>query len=225
MKQAEVRPLTVTGSGVAAETVRLIPEADHCVRLFSYGAVRQLSVGGTLIKGTRTTRVNRNIKIPRVLVVDEDGTQLGILDTAEALSIAEGKGLDLVEVAPTARPPVCRIMDYGRYKYEQSKKARKSRQASHSMKVKTIKFRPKTDDHDYNFKKKHIISFLQTGNKVKVIMQFRGREITHLDLGLEFLKHLIVEVEEYGTPESMPMREGRFVSFILAPRKGPTTTG
>jgi translation initiation factor IF-3 len=159
------------------------------------------------------------IKIPRVLVVDEQGNQLGILDTAEAQAIAEERGLDLVEVAPTARPPVCRIMDYGRYRYEQSKKARKARQQSQTTKVKTIKFRPKTDDHDYNFKKKHIISFLEDGNKVKVIMQFRGREISHIDLGMEFLKHLVEEVAEYGTPESQPTREGRTVTFIIAPRK------
>jgi translation initiation factor IF-3 len=173
-----------------------------------------------LIKGNKTIRVNRMIKIPRILVVDEDGEQLGILDTAEAQAIADERGLDLVEVAPTARPPVCRIMDYGKYKYEQSKKARKARQQTHTQKVKTIKFRPKTDDHDYNFKKKHIVDFLQSGNKVKVIMQFRGREISHLDLGLEFLNHLIEEVAEYGTPESHPTREGRFITFILAPRKG-----
>jgi translation initiation factor IF-3 len=159
------------------------------------------------------------IKIPRVLVVDEEGEQLGILDTAEAQAIADERGLDLVEVAPTARPPVCRIMDYGKYKYEQSKKARKARQQTHTQKVKTIKFRPKTDDHDYNFKKKHIETFLQDGNKVKVIMQFRGREISHLDLGLEFLNHLIEEVQEYGAPEAQPTREGRFITFILAPRK------
>jgi translation initiation factor IF-3 len=113
-------------------------------------------------------------------------------------------------------------MDYGRYKYEQSKKARKARQATHTVKIKTIKFRPKTDDHDYNFKKKHIVDFLQKGFKVKVIMQFRGREISHLDLGLEFLKHLIDEVSQHGAPESMPTREGRFVTFIIAPKKSPS---
>ena len=112
-----------------------------------------------LIKGSKVTRVNRMIRIPKVLVVDEEGEQLGILDTNEALRLAEERGLDLVEVAPGARPPVCRIMDYGKFKYEQSKKARKARQAAHTVKVKTVQFRPKTDDHDYEFKKKHIISF------------------------------------------------------------------
>jgi translation initiation factor IF-3 len=159
------------------------------------------------------------IRIPRVLVVDEDGTQLGILETSEALAIAEEKGLDLVEVAPTARPPVCRIMDYGKYKYEQSKKARKARQAAHTVKVKTIQFRPKTDDHDYDFKKKHIVSFLEAGNKVKIVMRFRGREISHLDLALEFLRHLVEELAEYGAPESQPQREGRQISFVMAPKK------
>ena len=161
------------------------------------------------------------IRIPKVLVVDEEGTQLGILDTSEALQIAEDKGLDLVEVAPAARPPVCRIMDYGKYKYEQSKKARKARQASHTVKVKTIQFRPKTDAHDYQFKKKHIISFLEAGNKVKVAMGFRGREISHVDLALEFLDKLIEELDEIGAPESRPAREGRMITFVLAPKKAP----
>ncbi len=159
------------------------------------------------------------IRIPRVLVVDEEGTQLGEMETRTAQALADEKGLDLVEVAPMARPPVCRIMDYGRYRYEQSKKARKARQTAHTVKIKTIKFRPKTDDHDYTFKKKHIEQFLEAGNKVKVIMQFRGREISHIDLGLEFLRILIKEVSEFGVPESQPQREGKLISFIIAPRK------
>jgi translation initiation factor IF-3 len=172
-----------------------------------------------LIKGSKLTRVNRMIRVPKVMVVDEDGEQLGELDTIEAVTMAEDKGLDLVEVAPTARPPVCKIMDYGKFKYEQAKKAKKAKQASHTVKVKTIQFRPKTDEHDYQFKKKHIISFLEAGNKVKVVMRFRGREITHLDLAMEFLRHLIREVEEFGTPESQPQREGRLITFVIAPKK------
>ena len=165
------------------------------------------------------TRVNRMIRIPQVMVVDEDGEQLGVLDTSAAIALAEDKGLDLVEVAPTARPPVCKIMDYGKFKYEQAKKAKKAKQASHTVKVKTIKFRPKTDDHDYEFKKKHIISFLEAGNKVKIEMRFRGREISHLDLAMEFLRHLIGEVDEWGTPETNPAREGRSITFVIAPKK------
>lgn len=159
------------------------------------------------------------IRISPVMVVDETGEQLGVLPTADAMRIAEERGLDLVEVAPNARPPVCKIMDYGKFKYEQSKKARKARQASHTVKVKTIQFRPKTDEHDYEFKKKHIIKFLEAGNKVKVVMRFRGREITHMDLALEFLNHLTEELAEYGTRESAPQREGRQISFVLAPVK------
>ncbi len=155
------------------------------------------------------------------MVVDETGEQLGVLQTAEAIRIAEERGLDLVEVAPNARPPVCKIMDYGKFKYEQSKKARKARQASHTVKVKTIQFRPKTDNHDYEFKKNHIIKFLNSGNKVKVVMRFRGREITHMDLALEFLNHLTEELVEYGVRESAPQREGRLITFVLAPIKTP----
>ena len=171
------------------------------------------------IKDSKLTRVNRMIRIPRVMVVDEDGEQLGVLETNEAIAIAEDRGLDLVEVAPTARPPVCKIMDYGKFKYEQAKKAKKAKQASHTVKVKTIQFRPKTDDHDYNFKKRHIISFLEAGHKVKVVMRFRGREISHLDLAMEFLNHLVGEVEEFGVPETRPKREGRLITFIIAPKK------
>ena len=172
-----------------------------------------------LIKNVKVTRVNRMIRIPRVMVVDEDGEQLGILETTDALAIAEERGLDLVEVAPAARPPVCKIMDYGKFKYEQAKKAKKAKQASHTVKVKTIKVRPKTDDHDYDFKKKHIVTFLQAGNKVKIVMRFRGREISHVDLALEFLRALIVEIQEYGAPESEPQREGRLITFVVAPKR------
>ena len=172
-----------------------------------------------LIKANKITRVNRMIRIPKVMVVDEDGEQLGVLDTTEALRLAEDRGPDLVEVAPTARPRVCKIMDYGKYKYELSKKARKARQASHTVKVKTIQFRPKTDDHDYQFKKKHIITFLEAGNKVKIVMRFRGREISHMDLALQFLNNLNKELEEHGAPESNPQREGRQISFVMAPKK------
>ena len=159
------------------------------------------------------------IRIPRVLVVDEEGEQLGVMETRDAQALAAERGLDLVEVAPTARPPVCRIMDYGKFKYEQSKKARRARQASHTIKVKTIKFRPKTYEHDYNFKKDHIVSFLQKGHKVKVIMQYRGRELSHIELGIEFLKELVEEVAEFGKPEGRPSKEGRMVSLVLMPLK------
>lgn len=192
--------------------------ADLCVRFFhadNFNRCRRCKA----IRDNKTLRVNRMIRIPRVLVVDDQGEQLGVMETRAALELAEERGLDLVEVAPTARPPVCRIMDYGKYKYELSKKARKAKQSAHTQKVKTVKFRPKTDQHDYNFKKKHIITFLEQGNKVKVIMQFRGREMSHIDLGLDFLRQLVEELDEVGLPESKPAQEGRTISFVLAPKK------
>lgn len=164
--------------------------------------------------------MNEEIRAPEVLLIDDQGIKLGVVPTKEALKLAEERLLDLVEVAPQATPPVCRIMDYGKYKYELSKKARKARQQAHTQKIKTIKFRPKTDDHDYDFKKRHILTFLQEGNKVRVIMQYRGREISHVDLGIQFLQRLIEEVGEFGAPETTPQLEGRTVTFILAPRKG-----
>lgn len=200
------------------------PVADLCVRHFCVRLPRgrRRKAGSQeveLIKNVKVTRVNRMIRIPRVMVVDEDGEQLGILETTDALAIAEERGLDLVEVAPAARPPVCKIMDYGKFKYEQAKKAKKAKQASHTVKVKTIQFRPKTDDHDYDFKKKHIVTFLQAGNKVKIVMRFRGREISHVDLALVFLRALIVEIQEFGAPESEPQREGRLITFVVAPKR------
>jgi translation initiation factor IF-3 len=171
------------------------------------------------ISDDKQLRVNRMIRIPRVLVVDENGEQLGVMETRDAYDLAVERGLDLVEVAPTARPPVCRIMDFGRYKYELSKKAKLAKQKSHQVKLKTIKFRPKTDDHDYNFKKGHIIDFLSKGCKVKVMMQFRGREMSHMGIGIDILKDLVDELVDHGVPESRPSKEGRTVSLILTPKK------
>ena len=154
-----------------------------------------------------------------VRVVDDEGNQVGIIAVSEALKMARDRELDLVEVAPNARPPVCRIMDYGKYKYEQSKKARKARQAAHTIKVKTIQFRPKTDDHDYQFKKKHIVTFLEAGNKVKIVMRFRGREMAHQNLGRELLHRVAEDVKEIGKIENIPKMEGRQMSMIVAPRQ------
>ena len=158
-----------------------------------------------------------------VRLVNFDGEPLGVVSRQEALDKAYENDLDLVEVSAKADPPVCRLMDFDKYRYEQSKKLKEAKKKQTVVETKEIKFRPKTDDHDYNFKKKHIVSFLEAGNKVKVIMQFRGREISHLDLGLEFLNHLVDEIAEYGTPESKPTREGRLITFILAPRSKRTS--
>ena len=159
------------------------------------------------------------IKIPRILVVDENGEQLGVLDTMAALAIAEERGLDLVEVAPMARPPVCRIMDYGKYKYELSKKARRTRQQSHVQKVKTIKFRPKTDEHDYQVKLNHGRRFLEKGHKVQVTMVFRGRETVHLDLGKSLMDKFAENLADLAKVESPPTREGRNRMHMILTKK------
>lgn len=151
-------------------------------------------------------------------VVDENGEQLGVLETREALMLAESRGLDMVEVAPNARPPVCRFMDYGKFLYEASKKAKKTKQQSHTVKVKTVKFRPKTDDHDLEYKTKNIIKFLGQGHKVKIMLQFRGREMTHMELGIEALKEVVERVSEHGVPDGKPSKEGRTVSVVIAPK-------
>ena len=158
------------------------------------------------------------IRVPRVRCVDENGEQLGVLETREALMMAESRGLDLVEVAPTARPPVCRFMDYGKYLYEASKKAKKARQQSHTVKVKTVKFRPKTDSHDLEYKTNNIIKFLGQGHKVKIMLQFRGREMTHMELGIDSLKEVVESVSEHGIPDGRPSKEGRTVTVVIAPK-------
>ena len=165
----------------------------------------------------RGPRINERIGVREVRVVTDDGEQLGVLPTRDALAKARELGLDLVEVAPTSRPPVCRIMDYGRYKYEQSKKTKQARKKQHQVKVKEIKMRPKIETHDYEFKKKHIIEFLEEGEKVKVTLQFRGREMAHTDLGRKILDRLAKELVDLAKVESAPRQEGRIMVMMLMP--------
>lgn len=153
-------------------------------------------------------------------MVLEDGTQLGILPTHEALAEAERRGLDLVEISPRSRPPVCRIMDYGRYKYQESKKKKEARKHATTMEVKEVKFRPKTDEHDLDFKIKHVRRFLEEGNKVRLVVMFRGREVTHPETGMAVLDRVVEAVEGLGQVESRPNMEGRRMTMILAPRVG-----
>ncbi len=149
----------------------------------------------------------------------KDGTQIGILPIEEALARAEAEGLDLVEVAPQAKPPVCRIMDYGKFKYEQSKKAQEAKKKQTFIQVKEIKMRPRTDVHDLEVKKKKIRRFLQDGNKVKVTVRFRGREIVHSNQGLEMLRKIAEEMSDIAVAEHMPAMEGPTMNMILAPKK------
>ena len=152
-------------------------------------------------------------------VIAADGEQLGILAIEEALARAEAEGLDLVEVAPTARPPVVRIMDYGKFKYEEARKARQARKKQHQIQVKEVKLRPGIEPHDFEFKARHARRFLEEGDKVKVTMMFRGRQAAHPELGREVLADFAQVVEDVGKVESSPAMEGRTMIMILAPRK------
>jgi translation initiation factor IF-3 len=158
--------------------------------------------------------------VPEVRVIGGDGSQIGILPTHEALRMAEDQGLDLVEVSPRAIPPVCRIMDFGRFKYQESKKEKASRKHQSTVVLKEVKFRPKTDTHDLDFKLKHIRRFLSEGNKVRLMIAFRGREIVHPETGQAVLDVVSKEVAEISTIEQKPSMEGRRMVMVLGPRTG-----
>lgn len=163
--------------------------------------------------------MNRQIRISPVRVIGEGGEQLGIMAVEEALESAEEQGLDLVEVAPNSRPPVVRIMDYGKYKYEQSRKARQAKKKQHNTQLKEVKFRPGIEEHDLEFKLRHARRFLEEGNKVKATMMFRGRQVTHPEFGREVLERVASELEDVSKIESYPRLEGRNMIMVLVPVK------
>lgn len=165
-------------------------------------------------------RVNRRIRVPEVRVIGADGSQLGVLRTDEALRMAEESGLDLVEISPKAMPPVCKIMDFGKFKYEKSKKEKDARKHQSTVTLKEIKFRPKTDDHDLDFKVKHIRRFLMEGNKAKLVVIFRGREIVHPETGQDVLKRVVEVTSDIAQVEQPPMMEGRRMLMVIAPKSG-----
>lgn len=158
--------------------------------------------------------------MPEVRVINHEGQQLGVMPTGEALRIAEAAGLDLVEVSPKAHPPVCKIMDFGRFKYEKSKQAKEARKHQSQVIIKEVKFRPKTDSHDLDFKVKMINGFLGEGNKVKLVVQFRGREIVHPETGQAILQKVLDSLTEVVNVESMPSMEGRRMIMLLGPKVG-----
>jgi len=164
-------------------------------------------------------RTNRRIRVPEVRLVDQDGEQLGVFITREALKRAEEAGFDLVEISPTARPPVCKIMDYGKYKYDQSKRKHEAKKKQVVVLTKEIKMRPATDEHDFQTKLRHVKRFLEEGNKVKITIRFRGREMAHKDLGHARMKKVIEEVKDLGEAESFPKMEGRQMFMMLGPVK------
>lgn len=164
------------------------------------------------------TGINWGIKAPEVRVIDPDGKQLGILPLKEAMKTAEEQGLDLVEVAPNASPPVCRIMNYGKYKYQQSKRVQEARKHQTIIQVKEVKVRPRTEEHDFQFKLRHVKRFLSEGNKVKISTLFRGREIAYPEFGREILKRFVEGVKDVAVIEQPPRLEGRNMTLILSPK-------
>ena len=167
---------------------------------------------------TKNLLANEQIRARQVLVIDTDGTQLGVMGTDEALKVARQKKLDLVNVAPSARPPVCRIMDYGKHKYEQSKRDREARKKQKLVTIKEVKLRPNIEDHDFAVKVKNSRRFLESGDKVKVTVMFRGREITHPDIAQRLCRRLAEEVAEIAVVERIPKLEGRNMIMILSPK-------
>jgi translation initiation factor IF-3 len=151
-------------------------------------------------------------------VIDLDGAQIGVMPTREALRLAESKGYDLVEVSPETAPPVCKIMDYGKYKYELSKKAKSTKRKLTTFQLKEMRLRPKIEEHDYQFKCKHIREFLTQGNKVKVFVEFRGREMTHTEFGQRLMERLQSDLEDVGTVGQNPKMEGRNLTMTFMPR-------
>lgn len=164
-------------------------------------------------------RINHRIRVPEIRVILEE-EQLGIMPTHEALRLAEEKGLDLVEISPRAFPPVCRIMDYGKYKYEEAKKKQQQRKKASTVETKEIKFRPKTEEHDMDFKVKHVRRFLEGGNKVRLAVVFRGREITHPQTGMKVLNRVVELCSDIATVEATPNMEGRRMIMVIAPKPG-----
>jgi translation initiation factor IF-3 len=180
----------------------------------SHGEGNAISIPGK----SQEPRVNERIRIPQVRVIGDDGSQIGILATREAIAMAQSKGLDLVEVAPTARPPVCKIMDYGKFKYESNRAAKAAKKKQHQMQLKEVKMRPKIEDHDYDFKVKHARTFLEQRDKVKFTVTFRGREMAHQELGYKIIEQVLQDLSDVAVVEQPPRAEGRTVSLVLSPK-------
>ena len=175
--------------------------------------------GGELPISSDEPRINERIRASRCRLIGVDGSQLGIFGLEDAQGIADDQGLDLVEIAPGADPPVCKVMDYGKYKYEQTQKAKLARKHQTRVEIKEIKFRPKIDTHDYETKKRHVVRFLEAGAKVKVTIMFRGREMVHAERGLAILERLANDVAELATIENQPKLEGRNMHMLIQPIK------
>ncbi len=180
---------------------------------------RSGTAGEVLSNIAETTRINDRIRAESVRLIGPEGEQVGIVSLREALEYADRLNLDLVEVAPMANPPVCKVMDYGKYRYEQEQKAKEARKRQTTISIKEIKLRPKIDDHDFATKKGHVERFLKKGDKVKLTIMFRGRELVHPHLGERLLRRMAEELQELGDVESQPNLDGRNMVMMLAPKK------
>ncbi len=181
-------------------------------------------IGDNLISVTQKreqqrARVNHQITAHEVRLIDAEGNQVGVLSKAEALRVAEDAELDLVEISPTARPPVCRVMDYGKYLFELNKKTALAKKKQKQFQVKELKFRPTTEEGDYQVKLRNLIRFIENGDKVKVTLRFRGREMAHQDVGMKILERLVEDTKELCSVEHTPKREGRQLIMVVAPKK------
>jgi translation initiation factor IF-3 len=172
-----------------------------------------------LIALDKAQRINREITAPEVRLVAEDGEQLGIVPVADALRAAEEQDVDLVEIAPLANPPVCKLMDYGKFRYREQKKAHEAKLKQKQIQIKEIKFRPRTDEGDYKIKLNKLIEFLEEGDKAKVTLRFRGREMAHQEFGKRVLERVKADLEEIGVVEQFPKMEGRQMVMVIAPKK------
>ncbi len=175
--------------------------------------------GGFTIAQNKTHRLNDEITVPEIRLQGLEGEQLGIVNIRAALQMAEEAGVDLVEIAPTAKPPVCRIMDYGKFKYQEAKRAHEAKLKQKQVQVKEVKLRPGTDENDYQIKLRNMTRFLDDGDKVKVTLRFRGREMAHQEFGMRQLERIKADLEEVGQVEQMPKMEGRQMIMVIAPAK------
>jgi len=178
-----------------------------------------LAISASTKRESDRARINENINVPEVRLIDAEGNQAGILSLREALRAAEESGLDLVEISPTAKPPVCRIMDYGKFLFEVNKKQAEARKKQKQIQVKELKFRPTTEEGDYQVKLSNLVRFLNCGDKVKITLRFRGREVAHQELGMRILERLQQDTQDFAVIEQQAKREGRQLLMVLAPKK------
>ena len=171
------------------------------------------------IASTKRVRRNEEIEATEVRVIDSAGAQAGVMPLTQAIELARGEGMDLVEVSPMAEPPVCRVMDFGKYLFEQNKKAQTAKRKQKQVHVKEIKFRPGTDEGDYQIKLRKLVEFLEIGDKTKITLRFRGREMAHQELGANLLARVRKDLEEFGVVEQLPQMEGRQMIMVIAPKK------